>query len=446
MKGKSIIELRNVHTGEVERHIDHNLVTNGIKVFPGTAIWGKTELTEDKYFPLWKNWFSGLRLFENTLEEDPDNYIYKYSEPITGYASNTADTTDPKRGLFNISESGPLEDNSGVRLVWDFAQNQANGQISCISIAPNVFARPDILDTMYYPLGNKSYFFDKLSDGTNMASTPNRNTILLDYDKNKRIATFATNIWEVPGKFKLIRCLLEPVLYSPLAARDLNILDEHDIETPITGSSTQIQFLMTNTEFYMAIALKGTTDAEETFYLLKISKNDFTLTTEEFSIPSIEGSQYGTPSMGVSFEYAGYLYVICRNRSFKVRFTDTNDIVALDHLSIASLVTNEEIIGNGYVIDSNGKYQLINSGVSWKINISYNSFNNAEVYYPAFIEVIKGIYILIGSNKYSKNDEAKYGLSIFADTRLLYTINNLATPVIKTADKTMKITYILTNE
>lgn len=436
MKGKSIIELRDVRTGEVERHVDHNLATNGMNVFPGTAVGGKTVLEGNQYFPLWQNWFSGIRLFENKLDEDPDNYIYKYAEPITGYASNTADTTDPQRGLFNISESGPLEDRSGIRLVWDFAQNQANGQISCISIVPNLFVLPERIDSMYYSLYKSSFQLPKLSDGTNITDR----SIFVDYDKSTRITTFAVDarVKIKNGYIKLIRCLLEPMVYSVAAERSLSLIDEHDIEIPANTFTSEIAFFMTEKGNYYAMYCTGRTwDSSSKTYaytnnLISINKKTFTPEIREFQYTADGSNAY--PSLGVSTEKDGYLYVYTEGYNFKIDLASLENIIPLEKLTTPNIFSGDELLTQSYVWDANGNYQIKKGGDGFNLYIG-------SYFYPGGLtELMKGIYMAVSAYG------STYALLVVADTRIIYTINNLATPVIKTADKTMKITYILTNE
>lgn len=432
MKGKSIIELRDVHTGEVERHVDHNLVTNGIKTFPGIAFGGSTVLTNDSYFPLWKNWFSGLKLFENVLEEEPENYIYKYNETVTGYASNTADTSDNKRGLLNISESGILDDASGIRLVWDFAQSQANGQISCISVVPNIFVIPENIKKMYFRLMTSKKKINPLPDESSISVN-----YLINYDKKTRVATLAVGIDQSKGMIKFAKCVLEPAYCSVVSERTLSIIEEHDMEVPF---KSYFQFYLSESNF-IYLLIQNSRANENGVYtynysLITIDKNNYTMETKTFDVQFNEN--FDNLISGMSFENNGFLYVRHGTGNFKIEIVNTNNIEKIEHLGLGNIVVNGELLGNGWVVDADGIFQEKISGVPWQAYDASTPRDSVSV--DAFVEILKGIYMLVGA------EPDIYGLTIFADTRILYTINNLATPVIKTADKTMKITYILTNE
>ena len=132
IKGHSIIELTDVKTGEVERYEDDNLVTKGIEYY-----WRAYGLPAN----IWKEVFSGIKIFEENIEEDPNIVTAPLAANMIGYACDYSNTADNMRGILNLEQSGILEDYSGIKLTWDFAQNQANGTIRCICITPETFAK-----------------------------------------------------------------------------------------------------------------------------------------------------------------------------------------------------------------------------------------------------------------------------------------------------------------
>lgn len=445
MKGKSIIELRDVHTGEVERYVDHNLVTNGMNVFPGTAIFGTTVLTGEDYFPLWRNWFSGLRLFENALEEDPDNYVPGYDETIVGYSSNEADTTDPKRGLFNISESGPLEDRSGVRLVWDFAQSQANGQISCIALTPNVFTIPKMNGMATRKMIEKNFFFKKLSDGTYptsaYSSSASDYTYILEYNSGERTAVFVTRVEK--GKFTLIKCTMEILQLSPAASYEMDYIYEETIEISEISNSQRVQFFQSSGDkWYAMIGTGRNTDANTIlFVLVEIDKNTREIVKRNIAIP-MEKFRYYDLDAGCSVEKDGYLYIKFGYTGisyplYKMQISNPENIEALSGINLPGTIARGDCLFQNMVITKNG--QEIEK-------VGYGAADYENKY--SIIEMHKGVFLagMASNGVYSGTTRYYFYANILIDPRIIYTINNLATPVIKTADKTMKITYILTNE
>ncbi|MCQ4774594.1 hypothetical protein NE634_12765 [Lacrimispora saccharolytica] len=142
LKGKSVIELTDVHTGKKERYEDTNLVTEAamdilncnIKgmLYNSTTFNGASG--DDWMLPLKKNIMGGILLYQNALEERADNIYAPLNNPLIGYASDDANNTeDIRRGSRNLTESKEVD--GGYRFVWDFATSQANGTISAICLS-----------------------------------------------------------------------------------------------------------------------------------------------------------------------------------------------------------------------------------------------------------------------------------------------------------------------
>ena len=170
LKGKTVIELTDVHTGKKEHYEDTNLVTEAamdvlncnIKgmLYNSTTFNGSTG--DDWMLPLKKNIMGGILLYQNALEERADNIYAPLNNPLIGYASDDANNTeDIRRGSRNLTESKEVD--GGYRFVWDFATSQANGTISAICLSNTLAGK----GTQYFP--DKEYY------STNMMQEKERN-------------------------------------------------------------------------------------------------------------------------------------------------------------------------------------------------------------------------------------------------------------------------------
>lgn len=123
LKGKSVIELTDVHTGKKERYEDTNLVTEAamdvlncnIKgmLYNNTAFNGSNG--DDGMLPLKKNIMGGILLYQNALEERADNIYAPLNNPLIGYASDDANNTeDIRRGSRNLTESKEVDAGTGL--------------------------------------------------------------------------------------------------------------------------------------------------------------------------------------------------------------------------------------------------------------------------------------------------------------------------------------------
>lgn len=143
LKGKTIIELTDVNTKEVQRIEDNNMFTNALDslvngaphYFNNPILYRPTfpDNTKNVGLPVFKELIGGLLLFPEELEEDANLLYAPASNKPIGIASNDAYSgTDLRRGSFAENESGRIT--NGYRFVWNFSTAQANGEIKCVSL------------------------------------------------------------------------------------------------------------------------------------------------------------------------------------------------------------------------------------------------------------------------------------------------------------------------
>lgn len=146
LKGKTVIELTDVNTGQTEVYEDTNMVTEALMDIFNTNLRGmlhdNTNFNgssgEAWMLPIKNNLMGGILLYQNQIEEKTDNIYAPLSNPLIGYASDDANNTqDVRRGSRNLTESKVVD--GGFKFVWDFATSQANGTISAICLS-NVLA------------------------------------------------------------------------------------------------------------------------------------------------------------------------------------------------------------------------------------------------------------------------------------------------------------------
>ena len=139
LKGHATFELNNVETGEKRVIEEDNLVTNFFeKMCIQTGMFGYdfmqlykcsqdagNFISTDKF----TEFFHGLILFEEPVDEDPDNIWPRSGNRMVGQAVGGYSGSNVKAGTFNSNESGTIE--NGVKYVWDFGTSKSNGQISC---------------------------------------------------------------------------------------------------------------------------------------------------------------------------------------------------------------------------------------------------------------------------------------------------------------------------
>ena len=79
---------------------------------------------------------SGIALFENTIEENPNITYFPENNRVVGFGGTIADEgKDPYWGSRNLAESEQFDPvTKRAKYVWDFKTNQAIGQISAVGL------------------------------------------------------------------------------------------------------------------------------------------------------------------------------------------------------------------------------------------------------------------------------------------------------------------------
>lgn len=141
IKGTATIELTNADgSKEIIKH--DNMITNAVNDLCMSQRGEMASILKivnngDSYA---QALFGGLLLFDETLNDNPDDYFFPTTK-VTGYASQDAYAgLDISRGSFNASEGGVQEDGS-YKFVWDFSTSQANGTIKSLALCPNMMGR-----------------------------------------------------------------------------------------------------------------------------------------------------------------------------------------------------------------------------------------------------------------------------------------------------------------
>jgi len=132
LKGHAKLQLFD-KSGKMIEEVEHdNMITKALDyVIP--ALIASNKYPNDYLLPLQYNALGGLMLFDNELEEDPENIHFPNKNThLVGYAGRYTDASNKQRGSFNSSESS--ESATGYTMVWDFNTSQANGTIRSLAL------------------------------------------------------------------------------------------------------------------------------------------------------------------------------------------------------------------------------------------------------------------------------------------------------------------------
>lgn len=455
LKGKAVIELTDVKTNKTEVYEDENLVTNAVsdllRLNPMGLMYpvGDYRITkyDEELFPIANKCYGGILLFEDKLEEDPNKIFAPSDNQIIGYASNDVNSTDaPRRGSANLTESTPIE--NGYKFVWDFSTSQANGRISSLALTHYRGGKHFYGDTHGKDsniLLNRSYLFRNrdVSDSYN-------GCVEIDLENNELIS-----IWPVDEKS--IELVKLKVPFTSIGLNDSIHGKDYGSEEKITIDVSEF-FSQCNYWYYTCFY-----DGEDGHWygfgtkggnlvMVKIRKSDYSTKTDVWSLNDIKLPRLGsynrrTSSYCTRNIYScikdSYLYVFGPYSTDKIYKININNPVDISIIDLGKELSSSNYSGEFNYIYKWGDYIL---GANFvldkkdKVIIKENSNYSARVA-PNLMTEVKTIGPLaIGFGGY----EERFYKLLYLHTPYLGTINNLSTPILKTADKTMKITYTLT--
>lgn len=480
IKGHAVIELRNEVTGEVQKVEHDNMVTRGLEYcmtpwfgkfnFASTGsspqyLVGENENTRKTYNrSMMDHLLGGIFLFSNKLEEDVNNVAFPPDNPLTGKASyNLYGGMDTYRGSHNDNESGMQEDGS-YKHVWDFTTSQANGQISALALTTwkggicgcgyknwDYSLEANIAESPVIELGrikiNKietNYFFPFIKVDTNEVFWAREEYNLSYYNYNGN----AEKHLSISKKLNLKKKKIPLNKISPFYDYYNQYLEEEvEVTVPdeFAGYANCASCSGKPSDSYVYVYKKEIIGSGKIFKLMRVKKDDLsvdvvTITNSTPYSIDMTGSMIFTDTflfaLGGGAEGTGYRY--------RLGLENGDIVVARGRINASYTLIQVKII-NGYL------YETFNNNRTYCINTDtlvghehpcYNVTSSNETIYSD--EKINPIVYLHFKKKYYgvNNNGTEAEVSILANT--LMTINNLSSPVVKTAAQTMKITYTIT--
>lgn len=454
IKGKSKIELKNIKTGEVKIYENENMITDLFDILPSPMNF-YSALSKFEY-PIWKNVFGGILIFNKYIDENTKNIIpFGNNQPFAcaGNNSNTTERTD--RGSFNETESGIQSDGS-VKMVWDFATSQANGPINALALTTAKggmcgYGSNENVTTTYKTtlLSEKINLFY----GSRLSST--ERPLIIDYDNNKMY------LWSyVSDKQTNIEIKEYDIALNKLKLNTQSLIstsyNSNSIQLNNTLQSLNAYYMNTTPNgkayFYFSSDVKINNSSK--FYILEIDLfNNYTNKVYEITNNTVETLQLGIASSGLytySRVHGDYLY--CQSNStynmYKIKLVDNTDVVKVMD-SNGAYYEYMYVVGDFmYMVKSNEAlriYNFIDDSCKYMNECSGMTFNNLS----QVVTTSWAVPIIINGKESpffwdinSNSSSSSYELQFL--TNFMFTINNLATEINKTADNTMKITYTLT--
>lgn len=459
LKGTMVLELTDTNTGEMERVEETNMLTNAVNhilglnpmgiFYAASGEYDEHVLWNDVLLPICPNMIGGILLYSERLEEDVENIYPSTAKLPVAYASNDVNATaSVARGSMNLTESKVLD--NGYRFVWEFTPSQGNGTIAAVALTSalggkNVYGDSVASDTTFLVLKRVTLDEMEQEEMTNIYSA-----VEVDFEKNVLYSIRFQDASVIIRKKKL------PVFSVGINDR-LNDMTCTQVEEKVLTCST-FAFLGSYTPYgnffdgqdgyWYGFANEGNSSGDATMYWIKIKKDDYSFTEGVWTLSNAHLQAVGSFKVDTFVERTnrgvirnGYLYVPAYELTgiYKINVNNSADVTFIEFgfesegtaLSGSGtgatyiVLVNDLIIGWDYqikpddiVVQTAGSKRLLYAGTPL-------------FQYKEFVTAWGGNY---GTDYHST----------FLVTPYLASINNLDSAVIKNTDKTMKITYELT--
>lgn len=449
LHGSVIIQFRDPITGKVTDEEKHdNFFTDALDSILNGCPWGLDKVTlngggirgsEYATDCICDTLLGGILVFPESLGTDTDGLYPPFDTNYpTAYASKRAyNLTDTKQGLFNNVESQRLS--NGYRYVYDWGTSYGTGRISAVALS-HQYAFKYFNDgyNMINPFGNTS----NTSTGfpacihRQFSGAPSRTRYIAASDDGFVVCLSNTDelyFFEIkPYDIQLNQ--YNGTAYSVLFDTENPLWKWKYTYTKKANTIPTIQFV--DGDLWIVERADNASESTNVYFTI-IDISDGSVTSEYTRT-------FACPMASSQKSYAikdGILYASSRNggKIFKCRISDG---VVLGEIESTAIVANEPLQTSDGSDNIYGKNIIMNHDIviaHENTDMSINEINNdtmAKVIYE------NGVWRVIGSGGFNTT----YGQCIGAQIKTPYcaTKNNLDSVKTKSTDKTMKITYVVT--
>lgn len=461
LKGTMVMELTDVNTSEVETVTEENMVTNAVNnilglnpmgIFYCEAEYSTGMVWTGTLLPICPNMIGGILLFSKALEENTDNiYVQSDNLPVAYASNNVNSTANTARGSLNLTESKKLD--NGYKFVWEFTPSQGNGTIAAVALTSALGGQNGFGSLV----GDASTFLQlKAVDIGSLGAA--KQVILfgaveVDFEKN---LLYSMTFKNSSVCIKKVRMPIFSIgLNEKLDDSTFTVLEDKAVAAStfrFLGDYTLYgEFMDGKDGYWYGFSNEGNSAGSATVVWVKISKEDYSITEGEWTLSNAKLMPVGQRDETATYPEriiqccmrSGYLYVPAYNKKgiYKINTANSADVTLIEFgftskwkplCETGSCEVYMTLIGDLIVA---GDFQVTAEDTVIRTQGSFR-LNDAATplfQYKNFLVGWGGSY----GNEYR---------TMYLLTPYLATINNLSSAVVKTVDKTMKITYTLTEE
>lgn len=462
LKGNMVIELTDENTGAVERVEETNMVTGVVNDILGLNPMGIFYNVAGQYdnhmqwnsemLPICPNMIGGILLYSDALTEDAGN-IYPPTDRLpVAYASNDVNATaNVERGSLNLTESKALD--NGYRFVWEFTPSQGNGTIAAVGLTSarggkNVYGSMDASNTAFLQVMET-----RLESQGNEELAELYSVVEVDFEHNLMYSMTYQDQSVILKKKRL------PVFTVGLNDRlddtTAAMLEEtvfHCSTFKFLGSYTPYgDFLDGRNGYWYGFSNQANSSGDATVYWIRIKKDDLSMEEGVWTLSNVHMKTVGSFKVDTYVQRSsrgvirgGYLYIQAYDDTgiYKINLNNIADVTLIPFGFTSAnrplgnstgTCSNYMVLVNGLLIGYDYMAKPDDTVVQTAPNYKVSCIATPMFQYKEFVFFWGGNY---GSDYRTACLVMPY----------LASINNLSSAVVKTTDKTMKITYELTEE
>ena len=475
IKGHTKIILTNVETGEQEVHEDDNLVTNALDKIINIEM-SMNHQPNQYILPIATNALGGIMLFDGPLTESVDNIHFPTEAHLVGYANTSVNTSDTHRGSYNSAESGKTDD--GFVSVWDFGTSQANGEIKSVARTHNHggacpfynYMSPDYWDTITGAPKTDTYWYPIRYDGEYLymiKNNSNTHQMRLARTKIPRLRMGVADYSDVARSYEVIATWDTFLTNYTYYNHDYEYEQKKNPHTRAVYADVEDRYIDGGDGYFYVVGWGPTTwcsDYEYDLTYFTIKYGDGSFTKSETIRKHVGLTGYCDNSYGFYFFNRSWYHIhkgtfyFCDNKRKCINIVPLDNVASYRTIRILSDDISDYISYLERVAPREG-------GVYFEV---YH-YTATSWHYRHGIMYPDGTYIIpnvsyAGTGSYHGNNSQNYGevwtndddLIMWGCARDTYcyfywaanylgTINNLSSPITKTAAQTMKIIYTLKN-
>ncbi len=419
IKGTTKIELKDVKTGKVETYENHNMITNALTdIFKPLGLSNRPSRYFSDFVPYYEKLLGGILCFDTAIEENPDNYYASANANLIrcasyGVQNNTKNTCG---GGFTSYGYKDTVCNTSYPLMQGIAEDTLQ------------YVHPDRTGA-----STSSRY-----SGTTIGTTE----MIFLIDREQDCAYYFKVVDKTHIHITKRRTFLKSVsvldnIYSkkPL----INEVELKELTSKLRMSYWSYNHDPTNDCLYICTTASSTVAPNGTYLVTEIKLDSWEV--KQYEVTNTTDVTLISDSYWHMYVAEGYLFVKSYNSPYelyKIQITNPANVVKFKRINTGTVSGHPKAYVNGRIYyECNDDQLLIANTVTNEIMPpEAKSFFNSS--YEMNLTPVRNEPLLYFGDYGTWSTAGWYMMCNY-----LATINNLDTPVTKTADRTMKITYIL---